>query len=90
MCAWRIPAESWMNDARSSSMHVCFLWHPQLSARYYMAFTGMDQDRVEMNTNRDYFMTPEDAVLEVGVCLAVPSVPKAVWPLLMLMPFNGR
>jgi len=36
----------------------------QLSARYYMAFTGMDQDRVEMNTNRDFFMTPEDAVLE--------------------------
>ncbi|KAF5840701.1 Clp protease-domain-containing protein [Dunaliella salina] len=36
----------------------------QLSARYYMAYTGMDQDRVEMNTNRDFFMTPEDAVLE--------------------------
>jgi len=39
----------------------------QLSARYYMSYTGMDQDRVEMNTNRDYFMTPEDAVLEVRV-----------------------
>lgn len=38
---------------------------PQLTARYYMEFTGMDQDAVEMNTNRDYFMTPEDAVLEV-------------------------
>jgi len=41
----------------------------QLSARYYMSYTGMDQDRVEMNTNRDYFMTPEDAVIEVGALL---------------------
>ncbi|GFH32317.1 ATP-dependent Clp protease proteolytic subunit [Haematococcus lacustris] len=35
---------------------------PQLSARYYMEFTGMDQDEVEENTNRDFFMTPEIAV----------------------------
>ncbi|KAL6760873.1 inactive subunit of chloroplast ClpP complex [Haematococcus lacustris] len=34
----------------------------QLSARYYMEFTGMDQDEVEENTNRDFFMTPEIAV----------------------------
>ncbi|KAJ9507057.1 hypothetical protein QJQ45_004662 [Haematococcus lacustris] len=33
-----------------------------LSARYYMEFTGMDQDEVEENTNRDFFMTPEIAV----------------------------
>jgi len=54
-------------------MYVCV----QLSARYYMEYTGMDRDRVEMNTNRDYFMTPEDAVLEVsharmGPCAHVP------------------
>ncbi|GFH14819.1 ATP-dependent Clp protease proteolytic subunit, partial [Haematococcus lacustris] len=34
----------------------------QLSARYYMEFTGMNQDEVEENTNRDFFMTPEIAV----------------------------
>lgn len=33
----------------------------QLFARYYMKFTGMDQDTVEKNTCRDYFMTPEEA-----------------------------
>lgn len=34
---------------------------PQLIARYYMKFTGMDADAIERNTNRDTFMTPEDA-----------------------------
>jgi ATP-dependent protease ClpP protease subunit len=27
-----------------------------------MQFTGMDQDTVERNTCRDFFMTPEDAI----------------------------
>jgi ATP-dependent protease ClpP protease subunit len=30
-------------------------------AKYYMKFTGMTPDEVEMNTCRDFFMTPEDA-----------------------------
>uniref|UniRef100_A0A7S0S5B9 ATP-dependent Clp protease proteolytic subunit n=1 Tax=Chlamydomonas leiostraca TaxID=1034604 RepID=A0A7S0S5B9_9CHLO len=34
----------------------------QMTAKYYMAYTGMDQDTVERNTCRDFFMTPEDAV----------------------------
>lgn len=34
----------------------------QLIARYYMKFTGMTPDEVERITNRDTFMTPEDAV----------------------------
>ena len=33
----------------------------QLFCRYYMRFTGMGQDEVEMATCRDNFMTPEDA-----------------------------
>jgi len=33
----------------------------QMTARYYMQFTGMDQDTVEKNTCRDLFMTPEQA-----------------------------
>ena len=33
-----------------------------MCCRYYMRFTGMNEDEVEMNTNRDYFMTPEEAV----------------------------
>lgn len=33
----------------------------QLISRFYMKYTGMDQDTVEMNTCRDYFMTPEQA-----------------------------
>lgn len=36
----------------------------QMSAKYYMKFTDMDQDTVEKNTCRDFFMTPEDALLE--------------------------
>jgi ATP-dependent protease ClpP protease subunit len=35
-------------------------------AKFYMKFTGMDQDTVEMNTCRDLFMTPEDAVQQGG------------------------
>lgn len=34
---------------------------PQLVARYYMKFTGMSGDEVERATNRDTFMTPEEA-----------------------------
>lgn len=34
---------------------------PQLIARYYMKFTGMSGDEIEKATNRDTFMTPEDA-----------------------------
>ncbi|KAG1656028.1 hypothetical protein FOA52_005656 [Chlamydomonas sp. UWO 241] len=33
----------------------------QMVARYYMEYTGMDQDQVEKNTCRDNFMTPEEA-----------------------------
>lgn len=36
----------------------------QLTCKYYMDCTGMDQDTVEKNTCRDHFMTPEDAILE--------------------------
>ncbi|KAG2495198.1 hypothetical protein HYH03_006804 [Edaphochlamys debaryana] len=36
----------------------------QIFSRYYMKFTDMDQDRIELNTCRDFFMTPEDAQLE--------------------------
>lgn len=36
----------------------------QIFSRYYMRFTGMDQDRVELNTCRDFFMTPEKAKME--------------------------
>lgn len=36
----------------------------QLISRYYMKFTGMDADTIEMNTCRDYFMTPEQALQE--------------------------
>lgn len=36
----------------------------QLTAKYYMRFTGMSQDRVELNTCRDFFMTPEQALQE--------------------------
>ncbi len=35
-----------------------------MTARYYMKYTGCDQDTVERNTSRDFFMTPEDAVIE--------------------------
>lgn len=34
----------------------------QLYCRYYMKCTGMDQTTVELNTCRDFFMTPEDAL----------------------------
>eukprot|EP00199_Chlamydomonas_sp_CCMP681_P006880 CAMPEP_0119108398 /NCGR_PEP_ID=MMETSP1180-20130426/14165_1 /TAXON_ID=3052 ORGANISM="Chlamydomonas cf sp, Strain CCMP681" /NCGR_SAMPLE_ID=MMETSP1180 /ASSEMBLY_ACC=CAM_ASM_000741 /LENGTH=292 /DNA_ID=CAMNT_0007094005 /DNA_START=14 /DNA_END=889 /DNA_ORIENTATION=+ len=34
----------------------------QMSARFYMRYTGMDQDTVERNTCRDLFMTPEEAM----------------------------
>lgn len=43
----------------------------QLIARYYMKFTGMTADQIERATNRDTFMTPEDAKL-VGVMLVMP------------------
>ncbi|MEW5313823.1 MAG: hypothetical protein WDW38_005360 [Sanguina aurantia] len=36
----------------------------QLICRYYMQFTGMNQDQVEMATCRDYFMAPEQALQE--------------------------
>jgi len=35
----------------------------QMVARYYMGYTGMDQDEIEKNTCRDNFMTPEEAQL---------------------------
>lgn len=35
----------------------------QMVARYYMGYTGMNQDEVEKNTCRDNFMTPEEAKL---------------------------
>ncbi|KAI8463860.1 MAG: Clp protease-domain-containing protein [Monoraphidium minutum] len=38
----------------------------QLIARYYMQFTGMSADEIERATNRDTFMTPEEA-LQVGL-----------------------
>lgn len=34
----------------------------QMVCKYYMKFTDMTQDEVEMNTCRDYFMTPEEAL----------------------------
>ena len=34
----------------------------QLICRFYMKDTGMDQDTVERNTSRDFFMTPEVAL----------------------------
>ena len=39
--------------------------HPptQMVARYYMSYTGMNQDEIEINTCRDNFMTPEEAML---------------------------
>lgn len=36
----------------------------QLISRFYMRYTGMDRDRVEKNTCRDFFMTPEVALQE--------------------------
>jgi hypothetical protein len=33
----------------------------QLIARYYIKFTGMTADEIERATNRDTFMTPEEA-----------------------------
>lgn len=36
----------------------------QLICRFYMKYTGMDQDTVERNTSRDFFMTPEVALQE--------------------------
>jgi ATP-dependent Clp protease protease subunit len=35
----------------------------QMVARYYMGYTGMDQDEVEKATCRDNFLTPEEAKL---------------------------
>lgn len=35
----------------------------QMVARYYMQYTGMNQDEIEKNTCRDNFMTPEEAQL---------------------------
>nr|7EKO_A Chain A, ATP-dependent Clp protease proteolytic subunit [Chlamydomonas reinhardtii]7EKQ_A Chain A, ATP-dependent Clp protease proteolytic subunit [Chlamydomonas reinhardtii] len=36
----------------------------QIFSRYYMKFTGMNQDQIEQATCRDHFMTPEQAKLE--------------------------
>lgn len=33
----------------------------QIFSRYYMKFTGMNQDQIEQATCRDHFMTPEQA-----------------------------
>lgn len=38
----------------------------QIMARYYMSFTGMDQDTIERETCRDRFLTPEEA-LQAGL-----------------------
>ena len=35
----------------------------QMVAKYYMGYTGMNQDEIEKNTCRDNFMTPEEAQL---------------------------
>jgi hypothetical protein len=52
-------------------------------AKYYMKFTDMTPDEVEMNTSRDFFMTPEDAqdwglidgvIKEPAADMAPPSV----------------
>lgn len=38
----------------------------QLYCRYYMKFTSMNQSEIELNTSRDFFFTPEEA-LDIGL-----------------------
>jgi hypothetical protein len=69
-------------------------------AKYYQKFTGMSADEVEMNTSRDFFMTPEDAkqwnliddVIKAPgePDLAPPSVVRSLWEAGLIDKLSGN
>jgi len=72
----------------------------QLMAKYYQKFTNMTADEVEMNTSRDFFMTPEDAkewnliddVIKApgDVDLTPPSVVRSLWEAGLIDKLSGN